>query len=94
MATVTTETYNLRYTFNLANGNTRDIDIENPTTDTSVISSCTSVLNASINTDTGVYGGLLVDSDYFDGDSDAVVVNIARTATIKTTKIVETNIIT
>lgn len=92
MATVTTYTDNIRYTFNMANGDTRFIDIENPITDTSVISANVAALDAKIQT--GSYSGILVGQDYFDGDTDAYVTSINKTELIKTTKITETTPIT
>lgn len=92
MATVTTVTDNIRYTFDMANGDTRYIDIENPITDTSVISANVSTLNTKIQA--GSYSGILVGSDFFDGDTDAYVTSIAKTELIKITKTTETTAIT
>lgn len=88
MATVTTITDNIRYTFDLANGDTRYIDIENPISETSVISTNIAELNTKIKS--GDYKGILVGSDYFDGDTDAYVTQLNKAELIKTTKTVET----
>jgi len=88
MATVTTTTNNLRYTFGMRNGDTRYLDIENPTTDASVISANVSSLNTKIGS--GSYAGILVGQDYYNGDTDAVVVGINKAEVIKITKTTET----
>lgn len=89
MATVTTETNNLRYTFQLRNGGTRYIDIENPTTATAVVSSNVAALNSKL-TVGGAYEGIMVDSDFYNGDTDAVVVGVQKAEVIKVTKTTNT----
>ena len=93
MATVTTVTNNLRYTFALANGNDRYIDIENPITDTATISANVSALNTKVKTG-GDYAGVLVAQDYFDGDTDAYVTGINSVEIIKITRTTEKTPIT
>lgn len=92
MATVTTVTDNIRYTFDMANGDTRFIDIENPITDTLVISANIAALDAKIQT--GSYSGILVGSDFFDGDTDAYVTKLNKTELIKVTRTTETRTVT
>lgn len=89
MATVTTTTNNLRYTFGLKNGGSRYVDIENPITDTAVISANVTALNNKVSP-TGDYAGILVDEDFYNGDTDAVVVNVLKAETIQITKVTET----
>ena len=90
MAVTTTTTYNLRYHMGLKNGGTRYIDIENPITDTSVISANITALNTKLGTG-GQYEGILVGEDFFNGDTDAVVNQVTSAETIKTEKTVTTN---
>ena len=89
MATVTTETNNLRYTFGLKNGKTRYVDIENPITDTGVIATNVTALNAKVSTG-GAYEGIMVDADFYNGDTDAVVVSVTKAEVIKVTKTTDT----
>lgn len=89
MAVVTTTTDNLRYTFGMRNGDTRYIDIENPTTDTATISSNVQALNNKV-APSGQYAGMLVGEDFYNGDTDAVVVNVTKAEVIKVTKITDT----
>lgn len=90
MAVSTTITYNLRYHMGLKNGGSRYIDIENPITDTSVISANITALNGKLGTG-GQYEGILVGEDFFNGDADAVVTQVTSAETIKTEKTVTTN---
>lgn len=89
MAQVTTTTNNLRYTFQLKNGGTRYVDIENPITDTGVISANVATLNGKVGTG-GDYEGILVDQDFYNGDTDAVVVSVLKAETIQVTKTTNT----
>lgn len=88
MATVTTTSDNLRYTFGMRNGDTRYFDIENPVTDVAVISANVGNLNTKIGS--GSYAGILVGEDYYNGDTDAVVVGITKAEVIKVTKTTDT----
>lgn len=89
MAQVTTETNNLRYTFTLRNGKTRYIDIENPTSATAVISSNVAALNGKLSVG-GAYEGIMVDADFYNGDTDAVVVGVQKAEVIQVTKTTNT----
>lgn len=88
MATTTTTTNNLRYTFDLANGDTRYIDVENPIADTATIATNVTALSNKIQS--GDYAGILVGQDFFDGDTDAYVTKINSAEIIKITKTTET----
>ena len=90
MATTNTVTYNLRYHMGLKNGGTRYIDIENPISDTSVISANITALNTKL-APGGDYHGILTSEQFFNGDTDATVTAITSAETIKTEKIVTTN---
>ena len=89
MAVVTTVTDNLRYTFGMRNGGTRYIDVENPTTDTTVISANVAQLNTDVSP-TGKYSGILVGEDFFNGDTDATVTSVVKAEVIKVTKTTDT----
>lgn len=88
MATVTTTTNNLRYTFGMRNGDSRYFDIENPITDTAVISANVANINTKING--GNYEGILVGEDFYNGDTDATVTSITKAEIIKVTKTTDT----
>lgn len=88
MAIVTTTTDNLRYTLGMRNGDTRYFDIENPTTDVSVINANVTALNTKIGS--GSYAGIMVGEDFYNGDTDAVVTQINKAEIIKVTKITDT----
>lgn len=90
MAQVITNTDNLRYTFSMRNGDTRYIDIENPTTDTATITANVTALNGKV-APTGQYAGMLVGEDFYNGDTDAVVVGVMKAEVIKVTKITDTS---
>lgn len=90
MAVTTTTTYNLRYHMGLKNGGSRYIDIENPITDTSVISANITNLNTKL-APGGDYEGILASEQFFNGDTDATVTSITSAETIKTEKTVTTN---
>lgn len=91
MATVTTTTQNARVTFNIKNGKTRYIDIEDPTTNTAVITSIATGLDNSIKAG-GTAEGVLVADGFFDGDSDAVVIGVASVQYIEVQKTTTTNV--
>ena len=85
MATTTTTTKNLRYHMSLGNGGSRYIDIENPITDTAVISSNITALNVKLGTG-GDYEGILTSEQFFNGDTDAKVTAITSAETITVQK--------
>lgn len=85
MAQTITTTNNLRYHMNLKNGGTRYIDIENPITDTSVISANISNINTKL-APGGDYEGILASEQFFNGDTDATVTAIASAEIIKIQK--------
>ena len=85
MAQTVTTTNNLRYHMSLKNGGTRYIDIENPITDTSVISANISTINAKL-APGGAYEGILASEQFFNGDTDATVTAIASAEIIKIEK--------
>lgn len=90
MAVVTTTTNNLRYTMGMRNGDTRYLDIENPITDTTVITANVTALNNKV-APTGAYAGILVGQDFYNGDTDAVVVNVTKAEIIQITKTTSTS---
>lgn len=89
MATKITTTKNLRYYLGLGNGGSRYIDIENPITDTAVISANIANLNQKLAPE-GEYEGILASDQFFNGDSDAKVTAITAAETIETQKIITT----
>lgn len=89
MAVTTTTTNNLRYHMALGNGGTRYVDIENPITDTTVISANITALNIKL-APGGAYEGILASEQFFNGDTDATVTQITSAETIKTEKTVTT----
>lgn len=90
MATKITTTKNLRYHFALGNGGTRYIDIENPVTDTAVISANINNINNKL-APGGDYEGILASDQFFNGDTDAKVTSITSAETIEVQKITTTN---
>lgn len=92
MAITTTTTNNLRYTFGMRNGDTRYIDIENPSTDTATTNANVAQLNTDV-APTGKYAGILVGEDFYNGDTDAVVTNVTKAEVIKIVKTTDTNTI-
>lgn len=90
MAVTTTTTNNLRYHMSLKNGGTRYVDIENPITDTSVISANIQTLNNKL-APGGEYEGILTSEQFFNGDTDATVTGITSAETIKVEKITTTS---
>lgn len=89
MAQTISTTNNLRYHMSLKNGGTRYIDIENPVTDTSVISANITNINTKL-APGGQYEGILTSEAYFNGDSDATVTAITSAETIQIQKITTT----
>lgn len=87
MAVTTTVTNNLRYHMGLKNGGTRYVDIENPITDSSVISANIATLNTKL-APGGDYHGILTSEQFFNGDTDATVIQITSAETIRTEKTV------
>lgn len=90
MATVTTTTNNLRYTFGMRNGGTRYIDIENPSTDTATTSANIAAMNTKFQSG-GDYENIMVGEDFFNGDTDAVVTSCVKAEIIQVTKTTTTN---
>ncbi len=90
MAQKITTTNNLRYYMGLKSGGTRYIDIENPVTDTSVISANINNINNKL-APGGDYEGILASDQFFNGDSDAKVTAITSAETIQVQKITTTN---
>lgn len=90
MATKITTTKNLRYHLGLGNGGTRYIDIENPVSDTAVISANINNINNKLQPG-GEYEGILASDQFFNGDTDAKVTSITSAETIEVQKITTTN---
>lgn len=86
MATTTKITKVLRHHLALKNGGTRYVDIDNPIDDMLTINDNIRNLNGSLE----INRGILVGSDYFDGDTDAVVTACTSAEIIQTTKTVIT----
>lgn len=93
MAVKTTTSKILRHHMALKNGSSRYIDIDNPVSDTSVISANITQLNYALS-GVAIAGfnvqDVLVGSDYFDGNTDAVVTACTSAEIIQTTKTVTT----
>ena len=85
MAVTTTTSNNLRYHMGLKNGGTRYIDIENPITDTTVISANITSLNSKL-APGGAYEGILTSEQFFNGDTDATVTQITSAEIIQVQK--------
>ena len=90
MAVVTTTTNNLRYHMGLKNGGNRYVDIENPITDTTVISANITALNTKL-APGGQYAGILTSEQFFNGDTDATVTSITSAEIIKVEKTTTTS---
>ena len=69
----------------LKNGGTRYIDIENPITDTTVISANITSLNSKL-APGGAYEGILTSEQFFNGDTDATVTQITSAEIIQVQK--------
>lgn len=85
MAVTTTTSNNLRYHMGLGNGGSRYVDIENPITDTSVISANISGINSKL-APGGQYEGILASEEFFNGDTDATVTSITSAEIIQVVK--------
>lgn len=91
MATTTKTTKVLRHHLALRNGGSRYVDIDNPIDDAEQIKTNIQLLNDEFNpTDSARFVGILVGNDYFDGDTDAVVIACTSAEIIQTTKTVTT----
>jgi len=91
MATTTKTTKVLRHHLALKNGGSRYVDIDNPIDDTEQIKTNIQSLNDEFNpSDSASFVGILVGTDYFDGDSNAVVTSCTSAEIIEITKTVTT----